>query len=138
MLQNPRNPFIMIKWKNNYEYEALVDTGSTRCLMSCFMLKKIFQNKNIMSTLYNCDLCIRAANGTFLKILGQKIIEFTIKSENHIQKFLHNFIIFDSFSQEILLGMDFLYENNVVVFPHIGLYVSVQEASAENCKAASI
>ena len=96
---------------------AIIDTGAARCLLSNALADIIWGNtwRSRVDTNQVCYL--RDVNANPVPTIGSLQIDFQINTTS----FKHCFIIFQSESNEVLLGFDFLKKFQIGVFPNLGL-----------------
>ena len=95
---------------------ALCDSGSSRTLLTSSLYQHIFPDSSL-EKLHKTNLQIFAANGCQLHIFGIILIEININKNT----FSFPFVIFEKNTHDILIGYDFLFENNLVIVPKLGL-----------------
>jgi len=82
------------------EFLFMVDTGA---------MVSLIQPKISKAQMKPCDVKARGVTGTQLKVLGEKEMEFVMRSKHYCMTFVHTFILSPmnrcSFG---ILGMDFL------------------------------
>ena len=96
---------------------AIVDTGAVRSLISSTMAAHVWgeQYRNLLDSSCNCIL--KDVNSNIVSTQGSIKINIIIGS----QSFSFDFIVYDSGSQEILLGFDLLRCYDIGIFPNLGL-----------------
>ena len=109
-------PMIQVAIQNN-RLVATVDTGASKSLLSssiaCLLWgENYMDNIDTSNTYYLTDV-----NGKYLTVQGSIKMQFSINE--HL--FEHTFLIFQSSSREILLGIDFLKQKSIAVYPNMGL-----------------
>lgn len=93
---------------SNFHINALVDTGATISVVCNKFLKKLFKNPHI----YKSDLCaVTGVCKTSHAILGQTDLEIDVNG----LKMPHTFHILENLPHTIILGQDFLEQNNAVI-----------------------
>ena len=96
---------------------AIIDTGAARCLLSN-ALADIIWGDTWRSRVNTNQVCyLRDVNANPVPTIGTLHIDFQINTTS----FKHCFIIFQSESNEVLLGFDFLRKFQIGVFPNLGL-----------------
>ena len=89
----------------NSKYNALIDTGATRSVMSesCYRNLMLPTPKQI----YNID--VRSASGNRLKTIGMTECTFSLGK----QPYTYNFLVCKELSRPMILGLDFLRSNRI-------------------------
>ena len=109
-------PLVPLKIGENM-ISSICDTGSSKSLISSGLAKALWE-PDILDTLKappNYQLV--DVNSNFLTVLGITEFDFYLGQF----KFHHNFIVFQSEKNEILLGIDFLTINKIAIYPSTGL-----------------
>ena len=89
------------------EIKALWDSGAGRCILSYDSYQKI--NHKYKTPLFDSDIRIKAANGTFIKNRGECDLTFHLGKV----KFTFNFLCSDELTQDIILGYDFVMTHQI-------------------------
>ena len=89
----------------NCKYNALIDTGATRSVMSesCYRDLMLPTPKQV----YNID--VRSASGNKLKTIGMTECTFLLGK----QPYTYNFLVCKELSRPMILGLDFLRSNRI-------------------------
>lgn len=88
-----------------------MDTGSQVTLLSY----NIFSGLNPKPNLKKSNVNLTSANGSSLIVRGSSFIPF--KAEEHT--FKHTFIIVENLSRSVILGRDFLFKNNAIIYTNL-------------------
>ena len=110
-------PIIIINMLGHWCH-ALIDTGACRSLLSEVQARVVlgdFFNSKVKDT---HRLVLKDVNNKLLTIKGQIDLQFNINDH----KFIHNFIIYQGTSKDVLLGYDFLLKNQLCVAPNLGIF----------------
>ena len=104
------------------QLSAIVDTGAVRSLISTTLSTLIWSDdwKGKITSDIRCRL--HDVNNRPVQVLGALEKLFSINSST----FCHTFIIFESQTYELLLGFDFLKNNNIAICPNLGLIYEAQ------------
>ena len=96
---------------------AIIDSGAVKSLLSSAIAIQLWGSEfqNLLSK--NCECILKDVNFNIVSTLGTIDLSFQIGN----YQFTFNFIIYQSQSNEILLGFDFLRHFNLGIFPNLGL-----------------
>ena len=121
---NPCLPILSVQIiLHNNRISALCDTGASRSLISSHLFNAIFSCNILPRSQINHNIKLVDVNNKLLQIMDSKDLTFTINAI----KFTHNFIIFNSQRNQLLLGIDFFRKHNIVVHPNKGLAYESQD-----------
>lgn len=109
--EGPTQPIIKIK-VHSVEAEALIDSGATISVISYNLYQKLIDSKIVFSEIKNAQpRIVKAVNGQVLKTSSFIEINLSLGSYYFSQKFV---VVYDVLC-EMILGQDFLFNNDVVV-----------------------
>ena len=96
---------------------AIIDSGAVKSLLSSAIAIQLWGSEfqNLLSK--NCECILKDVNFNIVSTLGTIDLSFQIGN----YQFTFNFIIYQSQSNETLLGFDFLRHFNLGIFPNLGL-----------------
>jgi len=100
-----------ISTKDNIEFNALVDTGATISVVSRKFLKTISNSVHKISSIVPFSIILSIESEVDFQVKEQAEICIHINNE----KIMWRFYIIDELSNNLVLGMDFLHEYNVVI-----------------------
>ncbi|KAG0435282.1 Transposon Tf2-6 polyprotein, partial [Dictyocoela muelleri] len=132
-------PFIYVNFNKDTVIKVLIDSGATKS----FIKSKLLSKKQI-DTLINSNQIIKTATGGIDNILGE--IKFSIQLKNKNIHFNQNFSVVEDLQEDMILGVDFLknneakieiHENNLSILNHsirLNDYKTSQSICMDNYK----
>ena len=99
------------------EKTAIIDSGAAKSLLSSSVAQQIWGDNFQAQLTHDCNCQLKDVNYNIIATLGTKNVNFSI----NLHHFNFDFIIYQSLSNELLLGYDFLRSNNLGIFPNLGL-----------------
>ena len=96
---------------------AVCDTGASKLLISNSLATDLWSDDYMKNLQAAPAFQLIDVNSNFLKVQGITNCEFYMGSSS----FKHNFIIFESLKNEILIGNNFFLAHKIAIYPSIGL-----------------
>lgn len=105
------------------QWVAICDSGASRSLLSHTLAGLIWGDAYMNRLKVGPKYHLKDVNNKSLEVKGSLVIDFIINDT----QFSHEFLIFESYSHELLLGIDFFRTNSIAIYPNYGLVLEHQK-----------